>query len=315
MMLKGKLLKYFLIFAVIIPFVWGCNADTPRSAEEKKHEEMKNDFISQYVKDLFEGSDDTESSSDKYPTRAESAKVNKYNFKVRNKSDKVVCMYYFKSGKKIRSDCDSSGFHNAFYIVTTPNPGTDINGDGLPELIVQKYSGGAHCCFAYAIFSLGKNLKLIDTLFGEHSYFNFKDLDGDGKYEAIGRDWVFAYWSGSFADSPAPEVILRWKNGKYRLAVDLMKKTPPLEKDLYDKMPYISREGETYTIVSAVMIKLIYTGNGNLALQYCDWFWKNLYKKTPKQKLINQKNEFLADFKKQLKGSLYWLELKRMNGW
>lgn len=295
----------------------------PRQAEKPKTqeappvmtEEMKNDFISQYIKDLFPGVDYNESSVDKYPATAVSAKVNKYTFKVRNKSDKAVCMDYFKSGKKLRSDCDSSGFRNAFYIVTTPNPGTDINGDGLPELIVQKYSGGAHCCFAYDIFSLGKNLKLIDTLFGRHSYFNFKDLDNDGKYEAIGRDWIFAYWSGSFAGSPAPEVILHWRNGKYRLAGHLMKKTPPLEADLYNKIPYIYSESETYTVVSAVMIKLIYTGNGNLALKYCDWFWQNLDQKIPKQKLINQKNEFLADFKKQLKGSLYWPELKKINGW
>ena len=312
-----------VIFFIDIPVtkIWYKIVGPPRQQAEKYidkgskvvQKEEKSDFISEYVNDLLEHPGFSESSSDKYPTTAKRAEVNNYTFKVRNKSDKKECMDFLKSGKKIRSNCGY--LFETFAIVTNPAPGTDINGDGLPKIIVEEYSGGAHCCFSYKIFSLGKNLKLIDTLFGEHSYFNFKDLDGDGKYEAIGRDWAFAYWAESFVGSPAPEVILRWKNGKYRLAGDLMNKPPPLEKDLYEKMPYIYREGATYSVVSNVMIKLIYTGNGNLALKYCDWFWQNLYKDKPKQQILKEKNEFLADFKKQLKGSYYWPELKKMNGW
>src|SRR5260370_8283905 len=36
--------------------------------------------------------------------------------------------------------------------------GSDINGDGKPELIVQGYSGGAHCCYTYRIISLSGGL-------------------------------------------------------------------------------------------------------------------------------------------------------------
>jgi hypothetical protein len=303
MMLTRKSANYLQIFVVIIPFLWGCSTDTPRPSEEKKHVDNGAKVIPEKVGDNYVSES---------PITAESAKVNDYTFKVRKKVDEKVCMDFFNSGKKIRSDCADSG--GSFAIVTSPAPGTDINGDGLPELIVQYNSGGAHCCYNYTIFSLGNKLERIDALNGEHSYFNFRDLDGDGKYEAIGRDWTFAYWSSSFADSPAPEIILRWKNGKYGLADDLMKKPPPVEKDLY-KMPPSFEESEPYTVVSAIMLKLIYTGNGNLALQYCEWFWQNLDKETPKQKRLNQKNKFLTNFKNQLGKSNYWVDIEKMNRW
>lgn len=319
---------FAILFFIDNPFtkIWYKISGSPRQQTEKYinkglnvfQKEEKSDFISEYVNDLLEHPGFSESLSDKSPPTAASAKVNNYTFEVRQKASGGQCIDFFKSGKKIRSDCgEDKDLDYLFAIVTNPAPGTDINGDGLPKLIVLQYSGGAHCCSSYKIFSLGKDLKLIDTIFGEHSYFNFKDLDGDGKYEAIGRDWVFAYWAESFAGSPAPEVILRWKNGKYRLACDLMKKPPPLEKDLYENMPYIDREGATYSVVSNVMVELIYTGNGNLALKYCDWFWKNLYKDKPKpkQEILKERNEYLAAFKKQLRQSYYWPELKQMNGW
>src|SRR3989338_7878143 len=33
--------------------------------------------------------------------------------------------------------------------------GNDINKDGQPDLVVSEYSGGAHCCTDYYVFSLG----------------------------------------------------------------------------------------------------------------------------------------------------------------
>ena len=32
-------------------------------------------------------------------------------------------------------------------------PGKDITGDGVPDLVVSEWSGGAHCCFVYNVFS------------------------------------------------------------------------------------------------------------------------------------------------------------------
>jgi len=255
--------------------------------------------------------------------------IGDYLCEVKESADKKnICVTFYKSGKRIRSDCgESSGLlstESMMAILMSPPAGTDLNGDGIPEIIVRYFSGGAHCCMEYRIYSLGKRLELINTLQGLHSYFKFRDLDGDGKYEAIGRDWTFGYWNASFAGSPAPEIILQWKDRKYRLAKDLMKK-PPNEKEL-QKLAKEFRRSALFTDESrqslhweaewwAVMLELIYTGNGDLAWKFCDWFWPVSNQKSVGQIYLADKKKYLVEFKKQLKKSPYWADLKKMNGW
>ena len=235
---------------------------------------------------------------------------------------KHQCMTFSRNGKKIRSDCSDNGF---FSIIMSPPAGTDINGDGIHNIIVEYYSGGAHCCLQYVVVSLGKRLKLAAILNGEHSDLEFKDLDGDGKYEVIGRDWTFAHWHSSFSSSPAPEIILRWEDGRYRLAERLMKKE-------YDRNLFLSTV-EYFKDNAAVpehehsqslywqpewwaaMLELIYTGNGDLAWKLCDLFWPVSEDPSIKKNWLADKKKFLAEFKKQLKMSPYWIDLKKLNGW
>jgi hypothetical protein len=37
----------------------------------------------------------------------------------------------------------------------------DLSGDGVPDLALESYSGGAHCCWTYYIISLGEKPRLI----------------------------------------------------------------------------------------------------------------------------------------------------------
>jgi hypothetical protein len=82
------------------------------------------------------------------------------------------------------------------------------------------------------VFSLGQEFKLLDEIAGEHTFPEFVDVDRDGIYEVKCQDWTFAYWETSFAESPAPEIILRYRNGKYVLAADLMKRPAKSPYDL-----------------------------------------------------------------------------------
>jgi hypothetical protein len=169
-------INYLHILAVIIAIFWGCNTDIPQPVEEKKHidkalkviqAEVEKDYLSEYVKDLFEHPGFSASYSSYSQATAENATVKDYTFKVNKKDDDgKVCMDIFRSGRKLRSDCANSIIELA--IIMEPDPGTDINGDGVPEVIVYEETAEWHCCSIYVIFSLGKNLKLIDTLYGEH---------------------------------------------------------------------------------------------------------------------------------------------------
>lgn len=333
-------MSFMLLFALFIAFFFlGCTTDKPPVPEQKQRDSnttehqnhQKSKLLGSSLLDHsgFTSSFSGKSSHDRYPPKTKTEKmdvggrvtINEYSVESTKTEDGKECMTFLRSGKKIRSDCSDTGF---FSTLTFPPPGTDINGDGIPDVIVSYYSGGAHCCSEYAVFSLGRELKLLGVLNGEHSNFEFKDLDNDGKYEAIGRDWTFAYWGTSFAESPAPEVILRWKNGRYRLADDLMRRKYTRDEvlkivdDFENDILPLSEDNKSLHVditISAAMLELIYTGNGNLAWEFVDRVWPIPDDDLLKKQWLSDKKKFLREFKVQLRKSDYWSDLKIMNGW
>ena len=100
-----------------------------------------------------------------------------------------------------------------------PLSGTDINGTGYPDLIIQRYTGGAHCCFGVDVYDLASSLLLIDVPAspGGNAMGTFVDLNGDGVFEYETRDDSFAYTYCCFAGSPFTLVILEYSplQGRY----------------------------------------------------------------------------------------------------
>jgi hypothetical protein len=87
----------------------------------------------------------------------------------------------------------------------------DVNADGLDDAIVNYYTGGAHCCFVYLIFSEGPSgIQLIDSFSLDNAVIKaVKDLDGDGVPELETWDDRLAYFPDlSFAVSPVLPLIL-----------------------------------------------------------------------------------------------------------
>ncbi|WP_309571362.1 hypothetical protein [Deinococcus sp.] len=85
----------------------------------------------------------------------------------------------------------------------------DVTGDGVPEVLLAGFSGGAHCCFTHTLHSLTTPPRRLLTAFSAHTpSLEVRQLDGVGAYELIGSDWRFAYAYGmSFAESaPLPVV-------------------------------------------------------------------------------------------------------------
>ncbi|HEY9876969.1 MAG TPA: hypothetical protein V6D29_00875 [Leptolyngbyaceae cyanobacterium] len=93
----------------------------------------------------------------------------------------------------------------------------DLDNDGSPEIIVQAFTGGAHCCMAVTTYTWQDNtykavpFGLLDGGGGE-----FKDLNGDGLTEFLSFDNAFLYAFSSYAGSFPPSVILTFENGQYR---------------------------------------------------------------------------------------------------
>ncbi len=193
----------------------------------------------------------------------------------------------------------------------------DKTGNGIPDVMINYYSGGAHCCAENFFIDLGDWANLVDEIRTGHVGMNAKGQNPKGGLFFETADNTFAYWGGSFAGSPFPDVILEFKNGKLRPNFDQMRKPAPSLAVLKRKAqavrqklslePYKGFDNPETVIYKeeflgepdfwGEMLDLIYTGHEDLAWQYLDLVW------SPQKQ---GKSIFIEDFKSQLNESDYW---------
>jgi len=93
---------------------------------------------------------------------------------------------------------------------------SDLDGDGEPEVLLDLYWGGAHCCWytqIYRYVAATRHYRVDVHVWGNFSYV-LADLDHDGRQELVTRDNRFSYAFGSFADSRWPVRILSYRLGR-----------------------------------------------------------------------------------------------------
>jgi hypothetical protein len=91
---------------------------------------------------------------------------------------------------------------------------SDVNRDGVPEILIETWTGGAHGSISYHLWSLGKHPRCLiaydkNNISDQHD-FEFVDLDGDGIQEI--RTWYdgFAYTVGgsNWQDLPIVRAVI-----------------------------------------------------------------------------------------------------------
>jgi hypothetical protein len=93
----------------------------------------------------------------------------------------------------------------------------DLDGDGEPEILVNLYTGGAHCCNWTWVFKWQSKLKTYSRtahIWGDPLY-RLVDLGRTNSLELMSADDRFAYAFADYADSPLPVQVWTFQKGRF----------------------------------------------------------------------------------------------------
>lgn len=96
----------------------------------------------------------------------------------------------------------------------------DLEHDGRPDVVLDLFSGGAHCCSIEQIFSydaVRKTYVKSERNFGDPGA-EIVDLAHNGRFEFLTADDRFAYEWTSFAASGLPVQVLTFSGGRFNYA-------------------------------------------------------------------------------------------------
>jgi hypothetical protein len=158
--------------------------------------------------------------------------------------------------------------------------GRDVSGDGVPDVVVTGWSGGAHCCFTTWVYSVGPDLKLLAEIEAGHSEPRFLNADEDSALEVQVVDWTFAYFPGSFGGSPAPKVILDWRGDSLVVSPSLTAQPRPAREELLDRARAVRESPRwqepaqyPYSDIFPPAVDLMYAGHEDLGWLYLRESW------------------------------------------
>jgi hypothetical protein len=155
----------------------------------------------------------------------------------------------------------------------TPLQLVDLDADGEPEVLVDAFTNGAHCCALTEILRFdGATYAPFEAAWGNLGY-DLKDLDGDGRPEFVTADDAFSYAFSSFAGSFHPPLVLDYDVTAKGSFSDVTRRFPALaRKNAKDALHTLARARrqhfETLGAVSAYVADLYLLGRGREVRPY-----------------------------------------------
>jgi hypothetical protein len=188
-----------------------------------------------------------------------------------------------------------------FWTAVRTGAGDDLNGDGVPELVVFAYAGGAHCCYTVHVVECSSPARVVATIDAMNG-MGFERGEGGEVLFNI-SDQSFDYWRTSHAGSPFPSVYYRLKNHRLEIALEKMIKpitgSPDLSEGSGAGSPGSARQ--LSPAMWGYMLDLLYSGNEDACWMYFDEAWPEG---------LAGKEEFKADFLKTLSNSRQWRDFQ-----
>jgi hypothetical protein len=155
----------------------------------------------------------------------------------------------------------------------TPLQVVDLDADGEPEVLVDVYTGGAHCCAVTEILRFDATTYAPSEASWGNIGYELKDLDGDGRPEFVTADDAFSYAFASYAGSFHPPLVLDYDvttKGSFR---DVTRRFPALaRKNARNALHTLARARhdhfETLGPVAAYVADLYLLGRGREVRPY-----------------------------------------------
>ena len=98
----------------------------------------------------------------------------------------------------------------------------DLDHIGQPNVVLDLYTGGAHCCSVEQVFTFdpgSMTYAMAERNFGDPGA-RIEDLNQDGHFEFVSADDAFAYAFTDFAASGLPLQILNFSGGHFQDVTD-----------------------------------------------------------------------------------------------
>jgi hypothetical protein len=194
-----------------------------------------------------------------------------------------------------------------------PALGMDFSGDGVPELLISEWSGGAHCCYTFHLFRLGESFsKIQDIPLLDADESAFVRRPGVKGFVIATADYsAFAYFPSGFAGSPAGRVFLSFQDGKFRPDVSLMRADAPKTGEITRCAARFkpSRDWKGHDNGGQPLgmwyyaTDLIYTGNEMAAWAFLDAAWGGS---------ATDRKKYLDEYRRRLRKSVYYPELESL---
>lgn len=149
----------------------------------------------------------------------------------------------------------------------------DLTGDGAPEVLISAWEGRRARLWLLQT-GAAPSLTRLPGWHGPQTFL--RDLDGDGRPEILTHDDTFRGWRGaSMAESPAPRIALRWTEGAWRLAPELLGAAPPSAEALAARAAEVRERFKEEAPVElwASLLDLEAAGHGNLAESFLSQSW------------------------------------------
>lgn len=178
----------------------------------------------------------------------------------------------------------------------------DLNLDGVPELLVVQFSGGAHCCYTVTLFTLTEPAQLIGTINAVNGMAASALPTGEVLLNI--PDQSFDYWKTGHAGSPQPDVLYRLTPQGLVIALDEMLRsgdelTPQKLSNLRTSLSLGPGADQLDSDLWRVMLQLMYAGRESEAWEFFDRAW-------PEQ--MPGKDQFKAEFLDILAHSRQWMD-------